>query len=251
MSTWCSLYVDVVFKEGLVGGEPSSPVRFRLKLRRAEIVAIVPDGEPAKIDPKSVSRDFPNVVVKLTSSEKVTTKTGKGARVRATLGSSALAGSVAGEIAAQRHKETESAAAVSQDTAAITVLHSLTADGDHSWEVRSPIGAALSGRPWDANRMPRLTIVDTRANRDKGIPASIRVEIRCRREDLIIEDIKVKDEDLWAKISRRAGNNNRRAAAESAIRSRLADVGLFHGELGDPFVRLTLAAVTAEPLRHE
>jgi hypothetical protein len=42
-----------------VGGEADSPVRFRLSIKRAEIIVLIPESEPVRVDKRSVSRDSP------------------------------------------------------------------------------------------------------------------------------------------------------------------------------------------------
>ncbi len=60
------LHADVVFGTARVGGDAQSPVRFRLSVRRAEIIVIIPDSEPVSVDRKSVSRDTPELEGHLT-----------------------------------------------------------------------------------------------------------------------------------------------------------------------------------------
>src|SRR4051794_22753548 len=60
------LHADVVFGTARVGGDSQSPVRFRLSLRRAEVIVIIPDSEPVSVDRKSVSRDAPELEGRLT-----------------------------------------------------------------------------------------------------------------------------------------------------------------------------------------
>jgi hypothetical protein len=55
------LHADIVFGTARVGGEPESPIRFRLSIKRAEIVLVVPPSEPITIDRSSVSRDSPDL----------------------------------------------------------------------------------------------------------------------------------------------------------------------------------------------
>ena len=50
------LHVDVVFDEGRMGGENESQVRFRLSLKKAELVLLLPPTEPIKIDKSTVAR---------------------------------------------------------------------------------------------------------------------------------------------------------------------------------------------------
>ena len=53
------LHADVVFGVARVGGETDSPVRFRLSIKRAEIIVLIPESEPVRVDKRSVSRDSP------------------------------------------------------------------------------------------------------------------------------------------------------------------------------------------------
>src|SRR2546423_71274 len=60
------LHADVVFGTARIGGENESAVRFRLSVKRAEIVVVVPDSEPVGVDRSSVSRDAPEFEGRLT-----------------------------------------------------------------------------------------------------------------------------------------------------------------------------------------
>jgi hypothetical protein len=81
---------------------------------------------------------------------------------------------------------------------------------------------------------------------DKRNPPTVRVEVKCRREDLIIEDLEIKDETLWQAAKRKAGFKNRLAAAESYIREHLSKEGLEVKNIEDVFGTVTLGSVTAE-----
>jgi hypothetical protein len=60
------LHADVVFGTARVGGETDAPVRFRLSVKRAEVVVVIPEAEPVAVDRKSVSRDAPDLQGKFT-----------------------------------------------------------------------------------------------------------------------------------------------------------------------------------------
>jgi hypothetical protein len=128
----------------------------------------------------------------------------------------------------------------------MVVTQSKTADDDYRWTVEPRRSRILQGRPWDAVSKPRAKLVDKRKDRTKGIPPTVRVEVRCRREDLVIDDLTVKDEKLWESIKARAGFSNRMAAAESYIRDRLEEEGFEAKNIQDAFSELTLGTATAE-----
>lgn len=62
--------------------------------------------------------------------------------------------------------------------------------------------------------------------------------MRCRREDLVIEDLEVKDAGIWDAAKKRLGFKNRMAAAISYIRDRLSDEGLEVNNIEDVFGKL-------------
>jgi hypothetical protein len=130
----------------------------------------------------------------------------------------------------------------------LIVTQSKTADGQYRWLVEPRAKEILEGRPWDATKQPRLKLVDKRADRTRGIPPAVRVEVRCRREDLIIKDLEIKDETLWDAAKRRAGFKNKVAAAESYIRDHLSQEGLEVDNIEDIFGIVTLGSATAESM---
>lgn len=126
------------------------------------------------------------------------------------------------------------------------VTNSKTEEGYYRWTIKPSAGKFLQGRPWDAEKNPRLRIVDKRKDPAKSIPPSVRVEVRCRREDLLVEDLQIKDDGIWEAAKKRLGFNNRMAAAISYIQNRLTEEGLEVGNIEDDFGHLTLASVTAQ-----
>jgi hypothetical protein len=94
-------------------------------------------------------------------------------------------------------------------------------------------------------KSPLLKLVDQRTNREKGIAPSVRLEIRCLREDLKIEDIEIKNSGLWEKLVNREGSKNRLKAAEAYIKNQLEEAGLEAGDLSDKFAKITLGEVIA------
>ena len=128
------------------------------------------------------------------------------------------------------------------------VTSSKTDEGHYRWIIKPTASQVLEGRPWDATKQPRLKIIDKRRDRSKGIPPTVRVEVRCRREDLLIDDLQIKDQGLWEKAKGRIGFKNKMAAAISYIRDRLTEEGLEVENIEDIFGNVTLASVTAESI---
>jgi hypothetical protein len=126
----------------------------------------------------------------------------------------------------------------------MSVTQSKTADGHYRWMIEPRLGSVLKGRPWNSEE-PRAKLVDKRT-RVQGIEPTVRVEVRCKREDLVIEDLALKDASLWEETKNRIGFRNRLAVAESYIRDRLIEEGLEVENIHDPFGNIIMASVIAD-----
>lgn len=239
------LHVDVVFGTGRLGEESESPIRFKLDIRRAEIVVVVPQMEPVSVDPASVSRDAPQLAGKVTNSTEKRSSRSLGAKIFGALSFRSPSVGASLNLDVNGSVRTSEKIEVSGTAEIIAVTQSQSREGHYRWIVVPQMKEVLDGRPWDGSKKPRLKLVDRRGASSASLSPSVRVEIRCRREDLAISDLTLKDESHWAAVVRRAGFRNRIAAAESYIRDRLASDGLEVGDLDEIFSRLTLSSVSA------
>jgi hypothetical protein len=89
-----------------------------------------------------------------------------------------------------------------------------------------------------------MKVKDTRKDRARGIEPTVRIQVRCLREDLEISNIVLKDSRAWERLIRSPTHRNRVAAAEAVIRDRLMKAGLIHGALDEPFAEMCLAEVS-------
>jgi hypothetical protein len=240
------LHADVVFSTARVGGETGSLVTFRLSLKRAELVVVVPVNEPASVDITSVAREGPDQDAVLTktieTSMEANTKAGFSASVstaRVTGGATLGAEGKARYSASDKLK-------ISEKIGLILVSQSKTADGHYRWSMEPRASGILEGRPWNAAKEPRLKLRTVGKGRSK-LPPTVRVELSCRQEDLVIDDIEIKDRGLWATVRNSLGFHAKRAAAVSYIRARLIEDGLEVKNIEDRFGQLTLYSVFATP----
>jgi hypothetical protein len=240
------LHADVVFGTARVGGEQEAPVRFRLSVKRAEIVVVIPETEPATVDIASVSREAPELHGQITEIVEKQTHASAKAGLTGTMASSGPSVSAELGASAQGSIASSSKVEITGTVRFMTVTQSKNSEGYYRWIVQSRNGEPLMGRPWNGAEKPRLKLIDQRKDKTKGIPPTVRVEVRCRREDLIIEDLELKEESLWQSLSSKRGHRNRMVAAESYIRDRLVEEGLDVRNIEDVFGQLTLGSATAE-----
>jgi hypothetical protein len=240
------LHADVVFGTARLGGELESPVRFRLSVKQAEVIIVIPDSEPVLVETSSVAREGPEARGRLTETLEQASHAHAEGRVAASTGMTGLAASGSASASIEGSIATKKKVEMSGWLMAVT--SSKTEEGHYRWIIKPSASQCLEGRPWDANYQPRLKIIDKRKDRSKGIPPAVRVEVRCRREDLLIDDLQVKDAKLWDQVKDRIGFKNKMAAAISYIRDRLSEEGLEIRNIEDIFGSVTLASVTAEAL---
>lgn len=145
---------------------------------------------------------------------------------------------VGGEAKALRTHATE----IKQSVKLMMSIHSFTS-GRHAWEIKPADGSVLEGKPWDAVKEPRFRLIDKRNCREAP-PSAVIVEVRCRREDLHIQDIELKEGDN--RLFPRKSNN--RAAVDGYIRSQFEKAGLDLdiGSIDEKFFRMILAREPAE-----
>jgi hypothetical protein len=243
------LHAHVVFGTARLGGEPESKVTFRLSLKRAEFVVIAPQTEPVRIDKASVSRDAPERHGKKTRTEETTIKTRARAIAQSKLSEKEASASLTGEIEADAGTIAKEKLETSEIIRLMLVTQSTDVDGNYRWTIEPEEAKILKGQPWDAQRDPRLQLVDERENRSRGLAPVVRIEVRCLREDMVIEEIRPKDPGVWEKVKAKSGFGNRLIAAQAYIRTRLLKEGLEVGDITDRFAGLTLASVLAEPIQ--
>lgn len=187
-----NLYADVVFGTARVGQEQDAEVTFRLSIARAEVVIVVPDNEPIRVDPRSVKRDDPFPNVKRTHTVETKTAETVAGQAKIALGAKPSASLNASTQASSDVSNTEKLV-ITSTAAPVRVTLSTTADGFYRWTCSPLSDSKLEGRGWDAATEPRLRLIDGRVSSSQTIAPAVRIEVGCLREDLVIEDLELKE----------------------------------------------------------
>lgn len=234
------LHIDVVFSQGRIGGEEigkSSPVRFRMSLKRAEVHIVRDTLKVIDIPPSSIFREtLKSGIAEYAEESSSDTNLG--------LGGNAEIHSVSGHILANINasKQVTETYRESNNVSKMKVTHARTSDG-YCFRIEPSRGDRLDGQPW-SSEVPRSKLVDTKFGRKRGEAPEVTVEVRCRREDLIIEDINFKDSGIteYIKLPRA-----KRVAVEQYIKSEIERIGLYCGDITDPFSVIVLGDVSPYP----
>lgn len=240
-----NLHVDVAFGMARVGGEPEERARFRLVLKRAEIVVVVPATEPATIDQASISRESAQVLVSSRETRSSNRSIGADVSGEIGIGLGGAKAKASAKTKASAASARKASTTIMRKGSGLIVGQSKTVEGDYRWVVSPALpDGVLDGHPWDAKKKPRMKIRDDRRDRDRHIEPTVRIQVRCLREDLEIKDIVLKDATRWGQLIKSPTHRNRMVAAEAVIRDRLARAGLFHGPLDEPFAEICLIEVS-------
>ncbi|WP_151343446.1 hypothetical protein [Rhizobium leguminosarum] len=245
------LKVDVVFTEGRIGGERGSPVQFRLKLKRATLIVITPETEPVEVVRESIRREENHLLTEFSSEQVTKSDLAAGFDVNA---SANLAGGIKGALSvhtAGKHEisRTDKEKVVGKHHPMKALFRINNVNNTYSWIIDCDAAQFLEGRIWDANASPLMKLRDLRNDPQRGIAPNVRVAVQCLREDLIITDIKLKDDpSLKDKI---LGNDEKLKlkAAEAYIRTKLTEIGLEVGDLSNDFAKLVLMDLVAKTER--
>lgn len=116
----------------------------------------------------------------------------------------------------------------------------------YTWTFECETAEFLVGRAWDANASPVMRLKDLRQRGVRGIAPSVRVAIKCLREDLLITDIRLKDDELsLAEKLLGKEQKTKKRAAEAYIRTKLMETGLDVGDISNEFASIVMLEVTA------
>ena len=251
-----SLHVRATFGEGRYGEGPDYPVWFRLRLKQAKLAVIVTPRSGVIVDPASVSFDTPAKKAEETttlSNDNSLSLNLKGSTGVSSIGASASAeasASAASNTASKKiatGSEQASLARVTQSQVAVNQAFWGPQSEIYGWDIR-PLAheKALDGQPWDPNNKTLLTLASPEKCPAETVATAVGVEVQCRREDLAIEQIDLKDKKLLRRLKAVWGFNNRMKAAEGVIRDLLMREGLPEADLRDKFSRVILARVYAQ-----
>ncbi len=236
-----TVHADVVFREGRFGAEDDDKVRFRLSLRRAEIVLIAPEAEPLRVIRASVERS----PAREGQTRQVTHQMSAEAHGKANLSlSKALTPGAELSMGAEAHRSLTTRQELTETVAGHVEQHFTTLEGHPAWEVRAIGCERLDGSPWDAANKPRLRVKRLSERNADGDKPTMRFEMRCRREDIEITELELKDPEKQGWFNKRLNRDVNLAAAEQVIKEELLSAGFLQvADLSEKHANLVIADV--------
>lgn len=222
------LHVNVVFSDGRIGGGIGSPVRFRLQLLRADVHVVRDAARVLKIPSSSVLVSNSSSIERTAKTSLETEHTGQ---AKVSLGAANSA-----EVAGSRKHILRQEVVETGELEIMRFVSMKTPEG-YLFRIEQATEAPLSGSPW-APSTPVLTVKDPHTPRANGEPPELRIELRCRREDMHITDIQITENGKNIHAS-----PNKILAVEQYIKSELLKIGFYVNDISDPFSEVIIADV--------
>lgn len=230
-----SAHVELSFHRGRLGGARRDwPFTFSISLKRALLTVQV--EEPLQIDRSSINR--PKILSAAERSHTVTVRENVKANLGAgiSLGKGATFTAAAGAGAERSDAREEK---VKQELPLIIANPRPRGPSAYSWELVPGQSAFLLGQPWDPENEPRFH-VKSLTNLDSVEPA-IKVTLSCSFEDLVIDDLKLKQDGIFERFKDAIQGRNNEAAAVQYLKIALANAELEIGEIDNRFSEILLA----------
>lgn len=229
-----SVHLDVTFLEAYLGDEPESQLRFQVALSRAVVKVFVSARDPITVVRESVDR---GTVQQFELEKSQNRQAGFDFTASAAVKTSSNPVDLnVGGAANFSHEKTQQLTGKFQVTD--KEIAQYYDDNSYCWEVRPRNDQILRGKVWDAVREPRFKTLLKSATA-KSADCEVRLIIECRRQDIAIRNITLKEKRLSLAAFRDSKNNL--AAAESALKSLICQKGFAVNNFSEPFnlVRIT------------
>ena len=248
--------MDVSFQSDRLGGGPDDPVRFKVGLKRCQLVVVLPRAQSGlAIDHRTVEAGHSPTTV--TISQRIEASSEAGGSASLGVGPRGATGSLSLEAAAKRTRSVE--ASSEQFLPVLLGTRSLSVEGHQSWNVARIDGIhILEGLLWDANRdAARFELVDRRPvevqeqEKRTGMHATVTVEVRCKREDLEVTEIGLTDPNQAQVMARLINRNKAMKVAEAFIKKKLQEEGLRVGNINEAYSDLVVSELVVSLVENE
>jgi hypothetical protein len=231
-------FLHVRFQEAVFGSKPEDVVRFRVRLRKANITVVV--EEPIKVPRDTVRRDrlgWVNTIEEVRSQENGAAFDAKAGVALGPTHASASLEANANLNAAASNKIVETRTLLTSGT---QVEHSVK-DGANRWTFTPAMGAHLSGHAFQETvALMKLHL----SGPTPRIEPTVKVVLTCLREDIDIIDLQAKDIPKGI-LQRGMGEEKKLKLAEEILKMALSASELVVTDLSETFAEVTIADVLA------
>lgn len=233
-----TVHADIVFRKGAFGEGSDAKIRFKIALKRAEIVLRIPSEETQTVVRKSVAR-----TIATSSGKSTTTKSQKTQLSGLLRGRLSHSPDASAEVEATKEIQKDKMITLEEDVTQFVEQHFTTEDDHYGWEIATNTDGPdeyLAGSPWDSANSPRFQIRQNKKELESS--CTIVVEVRCAREDIEIIDLEEKNPQSRQMFRQKRNKDVNLAAAEQLIKDELLKSGFLEiPDLAEKHSRLLIA----------
>lgn len=237
-----AVFVEVAFKEARIGGNDSDfPYTFKMKLKKALLSIKLED--PLEIDKSSIARsnqELEATISKIRTARNALEET-SGGSIQIT--PSAIAAQLTTGSITKSDITEEDSIQIVQSLPAIAISSRPSTQREHFWAMEATFRPHMEGQPWDPLSPPRMHVKPL-VKIGKLHPA-ISVQLTCAFEDVIIEDIQLKEINFKALAKEAVGWREREKVAIQHLKVLLMNAELEVSDLENRFENLVLAELFA------
>ena len=231
-----NVHVDITFLEASLGDETESKVRFQASLKRAVIKVYVSKRDPIKVVRESVDRGkILRNNIEVSERQKTDFIVRGDVSLAATPQVIHANAQLGGGIETERQETTTASKIIGSHN-----IEQYVRDEMYCWEITPRSNTALLGKIWDAVVEPRLSIMTSNATAQSA-DCEVRVLVECRRQDIEIRNVELKDKKLSLPVLR--GTKNNVTAAEAVIKKLIHDKGFAVDNFSEPFSSVILTSI--------
>lgn len=233
------LFLHVRFQEAVFGGDPSQSVRFKLRLKKADIVVIA--EAPISVPRSRVRRDRLNMEAKLTEVRKTELEGSVEGSVEANVKPTGISGGAQLKATGKAAGSVEKNSTREIRHSGTLVEHSVDSEGNNRWSFNPAEGPNLFGQAFNATEPVMLMRID---GKPPKIPPTVKVRVHCLREDIDVLELEAKNVSK-SLLNRGIGEEKKLKLAEEIIKDYLSREGLEFEDVSEKFAKLVVADVIA------
>lgn len=238
--TGSAVHVEVSFQRGRLGGDDADfPFTFNIALRKALLTIDL--ESPLSIDRRTIARSIPPNQGELTQILDAQKKSKNNASLKGKLSPSSMHISASGGASFESGVSQEQKLKLVQQIPKTVAIPKPGGSQSYSWELFPGYEEYLSGQPWHPVDEPRFYTVSAKGK--SKLSPSIKITMSCLLEDIIIDNLEMKDCRPLAIIKEMALNKVNNAAAVQYIKQCMKSMQLEAGALDDRFSKLIIADV--------
>ncbi len=239
-----SVYAEISFHEGRLGGDDEDvALTFKVTLRRALLTVNI--EHPLRFKRDSLPRDVPDSDAELTKIISAKSATEKSTSIDVKTSMKMIALALKGENHRSNSISDDEILKIVKNIPRILVRSRPSNSQEYSWEMSPTYETHLQGQPWDPIENPRMTVI--LPEKKAPIDPVVKITVSCNREDILISDIKMKDENLQGRFTENVFREMNEKAAIHHIKLILSRADLEPGKLDNRFSKILLADVIAKP----